>query len=199
MKRNWSVTLKLKKKKFKKSKKIKTHIFNESGFRIVLPENCYFRFENIGIYKRLSGQGLKEMDFCWWNEDNGTLYLLEVFNKYVLSKYVERDGNIGGFLKYIVDKTTDSLLMLASAWIPTESGNEILQELPTNCQGYPGPNSISINFLIRGQHDAALISNLHDRFRGLVLGKTKIFDSEMVAVLDYEQAVKHLPISINNL
>ncbi|AGP41654.1 hypothetical protein BE04_08630 [Sorangium cellulosum] len=50
----------------------------ESGFDFTPPDVAWSRFEDLPTYRRLSGAGVAEMDFTYWDPDRGLVVLLEI-------------------------------------------------------------------------------------------------------------------------
>jgi hypothetical protein len=51
--------------------------YTESGLKINLSHaDCSFRLADLPTYQKISGQSVKEFDFCWI--ENKSLYALEV-------------------------------------------------------------------------------------------------------------------------
>lgn len=51
--------------------------FTENGISVNFSSN-YFQFENCSEYKKISGLGVKEMDFGWIDTTNDVLWLIEL-------------------------------------------------------------------------------------------------------------------------
>jgi hypothetical protein len=160
----------------------------ESLIEAEMPSGSFFRFQNLGSYKGLSGRGLKEMDFVWWVGDD-TLYLLELF-----SARAYNSRPTGEFLRLCVEKITDSLLFITSVWVPTNYGERINRELNQLGLFLPSYSTI-INtsiYIVIGKEwtDEELISVdvLTDTLNSKVSGKTDLIDSSIVSVLDLKYA-----------
>ncbi|KYG08973.1 hypothetical protein BE21_20530 [Sorangium cellulosum] len=97
----------------------------ESGFDFTPPDVAWFRFEDLPTYRRLSGAGVAEMDFTYWDPDHGRVVLLEV------KDYTGRDAP-GHLADCLIAKGRDSLVMLQSAWRggDTAIGAALAGELP---------------------------------------------------------------------
>jgi hypothetical protein len=108
--------------------------YYESGLRLNLPKGEHFRFQDCEVYKLLCGQKLKEMDFGWWQKEQNRLWLIEI-KDYAHLSIEERLPN--HLLDNLVDKATDSLLMLASCWAKTGKGREFSLCLPPPVQQFP--------------------------------------------------------------
>jgi len=166
--------------------------YKESGIELNLRNDYHFRFKDIEHYKALSGEGLNEMDFCWWNREENVLYLLEIINK---NQIKERGANY--FFQYLYEKAIDSILMLAITWIPTVCGRGMRDDISHFCPSFPNFCKISINFLIRGEKDWSLMQPLVDSFRSRLIGKSKLFDSDKIFLLNRQNARKYLNIELH--
>jgi len=52
---------------------------SDTGLDLILPDSNYFRFQDCGTYKSLSGKGgLKEMDVCWLDVSEPRLFVIEL-------------------------------------------------------------------------------------------------------------------------
>ncbi|WP_437763270.1 hypothetical protein WMF27_41910 [Sorangium sp. So ce281] len=87
----------------------------ESGFAFTPPDVAWFRFEDLPTYRRLSGAGVAEMDFTYWDPGRGRVVLLEV------KDYTGRDAP-GHLADCLIAKGRDSLVMLQSAWRGGDTG-----------------------------------------------------------------------------
>ncbi|WP_437547113.1 hypothetical protein WME97_44350 [Sorangium sp. So ce367] len=87
----------------------------ESGFAFTPPDMAWFRFEDLPTYRRLSGAGVAEMDFTYWDPDRGRVVLLEV------KDYTGRDAP-SHLADCLIAKGRDCLVMLQSAWRGGDTG-----------------------------------------------------------------------------
>lgn len=118
--------------------------YSESGLTVTLPTDSGFRFAELSGYLNLSGKHLKEMDFGW--AANGHLWLLELRGYSQLPE--EANLTAGDFVLphasrgddesrrsqwrfvTLVEKVTDSLLMLGAVWGGTPAGRELAAGMP---------------------------------------------------------------------
>jgi hypothetical protein len=64
----------------------------DSGITLTFPDNNYFRFEACQGYKDIQNN-FKEMDVCWYDSTNNTLYIIELKEwDYTLAE--EQDANV---------------------------------------------------------------------------------------------------------
>ena len=149
-----------------------------------------FRFEQLQSYRSLSGQFLKEMDFAWCY--NSRLYLLEVRDYRDLDKTLHLDdlvppggGNSPRRFSQLIDKLTDSLLMLFSVWAGTQRGALLAAELPVLAQR---PTSMRLIIALGlPAHLSTHLGVLSDAINARVHGRVALADITRVAVLDYDR------------
>ncbi|MEQ8969819.1 MAG: hypothetical protein RIE73_05425 [Coleofasciculus sp. C1-SOL-03] len=118
-------------------------IYQESGLQITLPDTERFRFQDCSGYKTLNGKNLSEMDFGWWDSTKNSLWLLDVKDYSHLTP-TERLPDY--LLENLVNKATDSLLILSAVWFGSVKGQEICSELPLSCRTFPSkPKKLKIS------------------------------------------------------
>ncbi|MTJ55913.1 hypothetical protein FJR38_26275 [Anabaena sp. UHCC 0253] len=172
-------------------------VFQESGLQITLPVGENFRFQDCPSYQNLNGQNLSEMDFGWWDAGKNTLWLLEVKDYSHLTPLERLPDHL---LDKLINKATDSLLILASVWFGSLRGKQICGDLPISCQSFPiQPKNIRLVFIIKVT-DANIklqLSPLKTRLRTKLLGRLSLFDISGVTLADHETAIQNgLPIEI---
>lgn len=162
--------------------------YNESGLTFDLPDGQHFRFSALAAYQRLSGQHLKEMDFAWVAD--GKLYLLEV------RSYAQVGSALAGTdlvapvgqakphrYEALIDKITDSLLLLLSAWANTHTGQSIKAELPAVARA-----RLPLKLVVALELPASLTVHLpvlRDSLNERMRGRMALADVRSVAILDY--------------
>lgn len=156
------------------------HDYIESGITVSLPDRQHFRFENLRTYKQLSGQGLKEMDFCWVvqtgkkgrGEVKKTVYLMEIWSNPFVDKAVDS----------LIGKVVDSLLMLASFWLP----NSLMRE-DVPGEFHTSPDSIELFVVLkRTSSETApfeFLKGFKDQLNGQLKSRLRLFNIEEVMVL----------------
>lgn len=156
----------------------------ESGMRVDLTGKPHFRFQELTAYQSVSGQHVKEMDYCWL--DNNVLFMLEL-KSYSAEVVEAREGQKASdqFVDYLIDKTApkvwDSLLLLSACWLRTKKGDKLRQEL-------------DVQFHVRIERIRVVIvlevpdwfkpqfETLKRQFRKVLLGKMALFDSSSLIV-----------------
>jgi len=167
--------------------------YDESGLRLNLPKGQHFRY--CEAYKLLCGQKLKEMDFGWWQPEQNRLWLIEI-KDYAHLTTEERLPN--HLLDNLVDKATDSLLMLASCWAKTGKGREFFSCLPPPIQQFPeSPEQLKLKLFFILKIDVTMFKDEIDALRyGLnnrLRGRVALFNIRYVSLVD------HLTVLNNNL
>lgn len=168
----------------------------ESGLRLGFPAGQSFRFQQLTGYRRLSGQSLKEMDFAWHHKT--TLYLLEVRDYRDLEQSLHREDLVPTDHKTspyrfreLVDKVTDSLMMLLAARAKTKRGQSLAAEMPDYAKSRTELRLIIALGLPPNLrvHLTALRHAINARLRGRIA----LADVAAVSVLDYEHLRERAP------
>ncbi len=172
--------------------------YEESGLKITLPEGECFRFQDCASYKPLKGKKLSEIDFGWWDSAKNTLHLLEVKDYSTLPALERLPEHL---LDKLINKVTDTLMLLASAWVGSLQGQQICSDLPVSCQKFPfKPQKIKIVIVLKISDDTKIkeeLSVLKVRLKDKMKGRLKLFDIEHITLVDHEVALKMpLPIEI---
>ena len=68
-------------------------MLTESNITLNFPDNNYFRIQDCEGYKEIQ-HNLKEMDACWFNNEENILYLIELKNWENNSLIEENDSSI---------------------------------------------------------------------------------------------------------
>jgi len=169
--------------------------YQESGLIITLPDGEHFRFQDCQAYKQLSGVNLKEMDFGWWQTDTNTLWLIEL-KEYAHLTYEEQLPDY--LLDNLVNKATDSLLMLAAMWAKTNQGLKLAECLPPVIHQFSG--RLKLFFILKIDKIAfkSQIGVLKDELKNRLRGRIAFFDVRHVTLVDHLTAIKcGLPLVIN--
>lgn len=162
----------------------------ESGIRFKLPDGSYFRLCDIEAYRKLSGQNLKEMDFGWWDEKLGKLFLLEV-KEY---RDFENKTKYSTRINELVKKATDALMIFSSVWSGTAKGGEIGKHLPQKAVKFPGAGKVHLIFLLNLRGEEIPIT-AKDEINSKLKGILSLFDIKRASVVNLEKAIKmNLPV-----
>lgn len=171
-------------------------IYTESGLQVILPDGESFRFQDCSIYKQLKGSYLREMDFGWWDSTKNILWLLELKD---YSHLQPTDKLPDRLLDILIEKATDSLLILSAVWIGSLNGQGMKSDLPTACHIFPTePKKLKIVFVMKltNHHIKVELSPLKTRLLERLKGRTTLFDMKIgdVTLVDHLNAMKYLPI-----
>jgi hypothetical protein len=169
-------------------------IYEESGLRLELPDGEHFRFADLPAYQALCGQHLKEMDFAWIIEPH--LVLLEVRDYRRLVETLAGDDFLPRRraepprrFQALIDKVTDTLLMLLAAWAGTASGQALRRQLPEAAR-HPKP----LHLIVAIELPATLTTHLgplRDALNQQLRGRIALADVSRVTLLDYDRLVTH--------
>ncbi len=164
----------------------------ESGLSLDLPAGLNFRFADSVAYNAVKGQSVKEMDFAW--VDSGKLFLLEVRDytqvtqTLTLADFVPVKGQTEPFrFSALVDKITDSVLMMLSAWAGTAWGQQLKAELPAAAQ-----TRMPLKLVVAVELPATLtvhLQGLRDSLNDRLRGRVALADVRSVVLIDYARLV----------
>lgn len=167
-------------------------LINESGLNVDLPVGMNFRFADMAAYKAVCGSGVKEMDFAWIAE--GKLFLLEVRDytattaALTVGELVPVSGQPKPFrFNALVDKVTDSVMMMLSAWSGTAWGSQLKGALPAAAQ-----NRMPLKVVVAIELPAHLkvhLQPLRDSLNARLKGRLAVADVRNVALIDYAMLV----------
>ena len=167
-------------------------IYIESGLCLDLPDGQHFRFADLPAYKTLSGQHLKEMDFAWIN--GGKLFLLEVRSYAQVSTtltgadFVPVTGQPAPHrYQALIEKVTDSLLMMLASWAGSTCGQSIRDALPAGAKKrLPMKLVIAVDL---PAHLAVHLQGLRDSLNDRLRGRIALADVSSVVLIDYARLV----------
>ena len=164
-------------------------VVSESGIEVSLPPGC-FRFAEMDAYRSLSGQGVKEIDFGWWDASGRRLVLLEVKGREVWDAPPPASPH-EHLLEVCAQKAVDTLLMLSASWLGTAIGSALRQGLPPEAQTYPGDGRVKLVFLIDvPDQKRELLIAVRDDLNARLRGKLALFGIRVVTVVTLETAEK---------
>lgn len=167
-------------------------VYEESGLRFDLPEGAHFRLAAAASYRPLSGQHLKEMDFCWVHE--GRLVLLEVKDFTATAAMLKGADFVPAKnhpnpwrFDELVCKITDTLLMMLAGWSGNPWDKGLLAELPAAVRE-PVKLVLAVGLDLPAHlkvYLGALKTALNDRLKG----RLKLVGVEAVALMDYDTLI----------
>jgi hypothetical protein len=166
--------------------------YTESGLHLDLPDGQHFRFEDLPAYRTLSGKYLKEMDFAWI--DGGKLFLLEVKSFEEVTEtltgahFVPTKGQPTPFrYEALINKVTDSLLMILAVWADSDCGRAIRDSLPSGAR-----SRLPLKLVIALDLPAQLTIHLpvlRDSLNARLSGRIALADVSRVVLIDYPRLV----------
>lgn len=169
-------------------------IYQESGLRLDLPAGQHFRFADLAPYKALCGQNLKEMDFAWVHA--GKLFLLEVRDYSQVTTtltgadFVPVKGQpVPQRFQALIDKVTDSMLMLLAVWAGTAWGQQLKAELPASVQSF-----MPLKLVIAVELPSTLtmhLQGLRDSLNARLQGRIDVGDLPRVVLIDYARLISN--------
>ena len=166
------------------------------------PDNNYFRFENCDGYKKLSH--IKEMDACWYDQENDILYIIELKNwennnlieesnsEVTMEKIKEMKESISKHrVNELIKKSLDSLCMLNSILL-----NKPFSENIQKCIAFSFTIDTKIKLLSIinwTETDNTYISNINTQYRTKFNSYAKLFDIKTFLVLTKSKASEVFP------
>lgn len=166
--------------------------FIESGLSVSLPAGSHFRFSDTLAYKEVKSQSVKEMDFAW--VDSGQLFLLEVRDytqvttTLSVTDFLPAKGQTEPFrFRALIDKVTDSVMMILSAWAGSAWGQRLKAELPIAAQ-----KRMPLKVIVAVELPPALavhLQGLRDSLNDRLRGRLALADVRSVVLIDYGRLV----------
>lgn len=173
--------------------------YDESGLRFSLPAE-HFRICDIPLYDQLKSFALKEMDFCWL--ENNRILLVEVKDfrqatpQTLKSFLPEKHLSPSRFLAW-VDKVTDAMLILQAIWLDSSQGGAFRSQVPP-WAGKPKPLTFIIAICLPQslvQHQLTLRDKIVNRLKGrMMLGKDYRF-----SFMGYDELCRYYGTRVSRL
>lgn len=171
----------------------------ESSITLEFPDNNYFRICDCTAYKQL--QHIREMDFCWYNQNDDKLFLIELKDWGNDSIDEEKDPSIKqdkiiekkeGIYKYriknLLEKSLDTLCMFSSILLKRPLGNRINNCAPFNITTQT--DIILLSIINWSSSDDSYISNINTAYRSKFNSYAKLFGIKKYHVLTKTLASK---------
>lgn len=138
------------------------------------------------------------MDFGWWDSTKETLSLLEIKDYSHLTPTQRLPDHL---LEKLINKVTDSVMILASVWSGTLQGQKFYTELPTSCQIFPiHPKKVKVIFIFKISDEIRIkqeLTDIRDKLRNKILGRLMLFDITNLILVDHETAINNMEIITN--
>ncbi|TKG92016.1 hypothetical protein EYV94_20610 [Puteibacter caeruleilacunae] len=157
--------------------------FTESNITLDFPNNKWFRFQDISAYQMLCGHSFKEMDACWFDEENHAFFLIEL--KDYRSGHIDDTDTANGLIDNLLKKSIDSLQMILANQLSTELGSELGQSI-----GYNIPQETKLIFLSIvdvNESQSTYLNFIRDRYKNKFKAYERLFHLRST-VITYEKA-----------
>ncbi|QZE13283.1 hypothetical protein K4L44_11875 [Halosquirtibacter laminarini] len=157
--------------------------FTESGITLNFPDTRWFRFQDLDVYKQLSGFNFKEMDACWYDTRQDKLYLIELkdFN----DDDIKNKKNATNRIDNLIKKSLDSLQMILSYQQSRPLGAQLLQSNQIKVTQDTTLLFVSILNVLQSQEPD--LSFIRERFKSKFRAYEKLFDLKST-VMSYTKA-----------
>lgn len=173
----------------------------ESGITLNFPDNNYFRLGDCDGYKKIQNN-FSEMDACWYDQVNDTLYLIELKNWENNNLQEENDPNFSeakinemkkGISDYriynLLKKSIDTTCMFMSILLNKPFASNI-----QTCSPFTITNNTKIKLLSIinwTEADSSYISNINTAYKSKFNSYAKLFDIKAFLVLTKEKAAEN--------
>ncbi len=174
----------------------------ESSITLNFPDNNYFRFCDCIGYKKLSH--IKEMDACWYDQANDTLYIIELKNwensrlneegnpNISQTEIKEMKRNISEYrINELLKKSVDSVCMFTSILL-----NKPYSSTLKVCSPFTITNNtkiILLSIINWTEADSTYISAINTQYRTKFNSYAKLFDIKTFLVLPKDKASEKFP------
>lgn len=174
-------------------------IHTESSISLEFPDDNWFRFQDCIHYKRLNH--IREVDFCWYNEEANRLFLIELkdwgdesLDEENDPKYSQEDikNKKKGISKYRVrnlfEKSVDSLSMFSSILMDRPLGNRINGCIPFSIN--LDTEIILLSIINWTSPDSTYISVINSAYRSNLNSYAKLFGAKEYQVITKKMAAE---------
>ena len=173
-------------------------VFTESGITIDLTGRQHFRFATCAGYRPLSGMGLKEMDFGWFEPGAaggaGKLYLVEL-KDFSLETLAGRGGTsyptyaakADFIIEELVRKSLDSVCMLVAVAAGVPATATLAPCLPPSY--HPGTAVQLVHILHLSPSLAPYLTFINEKVRNKIRPYQQLFAIGPCTVLSHAQAI----------
>lgn len=175
-------------------------MLTESNITLNFPDNNYFRFQDCEGYKQIQ-HNLKEMDTCWFNNEDNILYLIELKNWENNSLIEENDFSISkeeislmksniskSRINNLLKKSIDSVSIFMSILLDKPQGLKIQKCSPFTINNNTTIKLISI--INWTSSDITYIANINTEYKTKFKSYAKLYSISAYLVMTKEQAAK---------
>lgn len=168
--------------------------FTESSITLNFPDDNWFRF-NPGCagYAKLSGNGFKEMDACWYDNNANIFWIFELKDFTVADITLAKD--IEGRSWNLIKKAVDTLCMFVSSKHAYPFANEFLNPFFS----YKPDDGTQFKFVSIIHCSASQKTNvqlINNFFRNKFIPYAKLFNIQHYTVVEHSKAISNIPYNI---
>jgi hypothetical protein len=157
----------------------------ESSITLTFPDNNYFRFENCDGYINIQNH-FKEMDACWYDTVNDTIYLIELKDWSVANLSNSEFSNQR--IRDLVKKSIDSVCMLMSILMEKPYSTEIQSCLPFTISATTKIKLLSI--VNCNDADNLFVATVNTEYKSRFNSYAKLFNIGSFMVLTKDRAIQ---------
>ncbi len=171
----------------------------ESEITLNFPDDKFFRFENCDGHKNLSN--IKEMDACWYDQQNDTLYIIELKNWENSQLIEELDQDISkekideikrNISEYRINelwkKSIDSFCMFLSVLLNKPYSYNIKTCIPFEISS--STKIILLSIINWTEGEETYISMINTKYKTKFQSYAKLFDIKSFLVLTKKKAAE---------
>lgn len=172
----------------------------ESSITLNFPDNNYFRLCDCDGYKAIQNN-FAEMDFCWYDRESDTLFIIELKNwgnntlteendpNYTTEEIQKKKAGITNYrIENLLKKSIDTTCMFMSILLGKVNGIKIQK-----CFHFAISNKTSIKLLSIinwTDVDSTYISNINTQYKSKFNSYAKLFDIKTFLVLPKDKAAQ---------
>lgn len=172
----------------------------DSKITLNFPDTNYFRLCDCDGYKAIKNN-FAEMDACWYDQLNDTLYIIELKNwennileeesdqNYTIEQIQKMKEEISNYrIRNLLKKSIDTTCMFMSILLGKAHGNKIQQ-----CSPFTISNNTTIKLLSIinwTETDSTYISAINTQYKSKFSSYAKLFDIKTFIVLTKDKALE---------
>lgn len=172
----------------------------ESSITLNFPDNNYFRLCDCDGYKNIQNN-FAEMDVCWYDKINDTLYIIELKNwensilaeesdpNFTTEEMQKNKAGISNYrIRNLLKKSVDTTCMFMSILLGKVNGLKIQQ-----CSPFTISNNTTIKLLTIinwTDIDSTYISNINTQYKSKFNSYARLFDIKTFLILPKDKATQ---------
>lgn len=123
-------------------------IFRESGITVTLTNLDHHRFCDLPTYRAISGQHVREVDYCWLQHKATGSIQADTLVGLELKNYEKTDIPVDTFFNDLIKKIRDTLSLFSAAWLQQGLGAQLQNELPQSYRTFSPQRKIILVMLV---------------------------------------------------